>query len=76
MILMNPLNLLLILAVIMITVGYMKSSIYQKEKNIEYRVVDSYIVDENAGKIFQKMFVQSDPWMNRFSVDQALKVTD
>lgn len=73
---MNPLNLLLILAVIMITVGYMKSSIYQKEKNIEYRVVDSYIVDENAGKIFQKMFVQSDPWMNRFSVDQALKVTD
>lgn len=73
---MNPLNLLLILAVIMITVGYMKSSIYQKEKNIEYRVVDSYIVDENAGKIFQKMFIQSDPWMNRFSVDQALKVTD
>jgi hypothetical protein len=70
---MNPLNLLLILAVIMITVGYMKSTIYKKEKNVEYRVVDSYIVDENAGKIFQKMFVQSDPWMNRFSVDQALK---
>ena len=70
---MNPLNLLLILAIIMITVGYMKSSIYKEEKNIEYRVVDSYIVDENAGKIFQKMFLQSDPWMNRFSVDQALK---
>lgn len=70
---MNPLNLLLILAVIMITVGYMKSTIYKKEKNVEYRVVDSYIVDENAGKIFQKMFVQSDPWMNRFSVDQSLK---
>jgi len=70
---MNPLNILLILAVIMITVGYMKSTTYKDEKNIEYRVVDSYIVDENAGKIFQKMFVQSDPWMNRFSVDQALK---
>jgi hypothetical protein len=70
---MNPLNLLLILAVIMITVGYMKSTIYKQEKNIEYRVVDNYIVDENAGKIFQNMFLQSDPWMNRFSVDQALK---
>jgi hypothetical protein len=69
----NPLNLLLILAIIMITVGYMKSTIYKQEKNVEYRVVDSYIVDENAGKIFQNMFIQSDPWMNRYSVDQALK---
>lgn len=69
----NPLNVLLVLAIIMITVGYMKSTIYKKEKNIEYRVVDNYIVDENAGKIFNKMFLQSDPWINRFSVDQALK---
>lgn len=69
----SPSNVLLILAIIMITVGYMKSTIYKQEKNIEYRVVDSYIVDENAGKIFQKMFLQSDPWVNRFSVDQALK---
>lgn len=51
----------------------MKSTIYKQEKNIEYRTVDSYIVDENAGKIFKNMFLQSDPWMNRFSVDQALK---
>lgn len=69
----NPLNVLLILAIIMITIGYMKSTIYKQEKNIEYRVVDSYIVDENASKIFKNMFLQSDPWVNRFSVDQALK---